>query len=148
MWSDIKSLVVFIHDSLEDIGFHQIQQVIDFDALPDGEEFEAFLGDWLKQFSPEFAVSCRLLLEAVSSPGLLTSLTFFFSPCDLASDSSFTSSVLPSHRFWFQQSGNNQGFGLANMLHLLLLNNWFEQGQFSDPVGFCGKGYDQVTGCR
>lgn len=53
----LRSLVVFIHDSLEDIGYHQILQVIDFDALPDGDEFEAFLGDWLKQLSPEFAVS-------------------------------------------------------------------------------------------
>lgn len=64
--SEIKSLVVFIHNSLEDIGFHQILQGIDFDALPDGDEFEAFLGDLLKQFSPEFPVSFRLFPEAVS----------------------------------------------------------------------------------
>ncbi|XP_013855493.1 glucagon family neuropeptides isoform X2 [Austrofundulus limnaeus] len=72
-----KYLAAVLGKSLEDIGFHQILQVIDFDALPDGDEFEAFLGDWLKQFSPEFAVSFRLFPEAVSSPGLLTSLPFF-----------------------------------------------------------------------
>lgn len=73
--SDIKSLVVFVHNSLEDIGFHQILQEIDIDALPDGDEF--FLGDWLKQFSPEFAVSFRLFPEATSSQGHLTSHLFF-----------------------------------------------------------------------
>ncbi|AWP17065.1 putative pituitary adenylate cyclase-activating polypeptide [Scophthalmus maximus] len=49
-----KYLAAVLGKSLEDIGFHHILQDIDFDALPDGEEFEAFLGDWLKQFSPEF----------------------------------------------------------------------------------------------
>lgn len=64
--SEIKSIVVSIHNSLEDIGFHHILQDIDFDALPDGDEFEAILGDWLKQFSPEFPVSPRLFPEAMS----------------------------------------------------------------------------------
>ncbi|XP_061569653.1 adenylate cyclase activating polypeptide 1a isoform X1 [Cololabis saira] len=50
-----KYLAAVLGKSLEDISFHQILQEIDFDALPDGEEFDAFLGDWLKQFSPEFA---------------------------------------------------------------------------------------------
>ncbi|KAM9712704.1 adenylate cyclase activating polypeptide 1a isoform 3-T3 [Menidia menidia] len=52
-----KYLAAVLGKSLEDLGFHQILQEINFDALPDGEEFEAFLGDWLKQFSPEFGVS-------------------------------------------------------------------------------------------
>ncbi|XP_072234984.1 adenylate cyclase activating polypeptide 1a isoform X3 [Leuresthes tenuis] len=52
-----KYLAAVLGKSLEDIDFHQILQEINFDALPDEEEFEAFLGDWLKQFSPEFAVS-------------------------------------------------------------------------------------------
>ncbi|XP_039646889.1 adenylate cyclase activating polypeptide 1a isoform X1 [Perca fluviatilis] len=60
-----KYLAAVLGKSLEDIGFHHILQDIDFDALPDGDEFEAFLGDWLKQFSPEFPVSFRLFPEAV-----------------------------------------------------------------------------------
>ncbi|XP_070842361.1 glucagon family neuropeptides-like isoform X4 [Chaetodon trifascialis] len=49
-----KYLAAVLGKSLEDIGIQQILQDIDFDALPDGDEFEAFMGDWLKQFSPEF----------------------------------------------------------------------------------------------
>ncbi|KAM8822742.1 adenylate cyclase activating polypeptide 1a isoform 2-T5 [Spinachia spinachia] len=49
-----KYLAAVLGKSLGDIGLRRILQDIDFDALPDGEEFEAFLGDWLKQFSPEF----------------------------------------------------------------------------------------------
>lgn len=49
-----KYLAAVLGKSLEDIGFHPILQGIDFEALPDGDEFETFLGDWLKQFSPEF----------------------------------------------------------------------------------------------
>ncbi|XP_032360086.1 adenylate cyclase activating polypeptide 1a isoform X3 [Etheostoma spectabile] len=60
-----KYLAAVLGKSLEDIGFQHILQDIDFDALPDGDEFEAFLGDWLKQFSPEFPVSFRLFPEAV-----------------------------------------------------------------------------------
>nr|XP_046228011.1 adenylate cyclase activating polypeptide 1a isoform X1 [Scatophagus argus] len=71
-----KYLAAVLGKSLEDIGFHQILQDIDFDALPDGDEFEAFLGDWLKQFSPEFPVSFRLFAEAVSSRGRLMSPPF------------------------------------------------------------------------
>ncbi|KAM4718217.1 adenylate cyclase activating polypeptide 1a isoform 1-T2 [Anableps anableps] len=52
-----KYLAAVLGKSPEDIGFHHVLQVIDFDALPDGDELDAFLGDWLKQFSPEFAVS-------------------------------------------------------------------------------------------
>ncbi|XP_070784145.1 adenylate cyclase activating polypeptide 1a isoform X1 [Enoplosus armatus] len=70
-----KYLAAVLGKSLEDIGFHHIQD-IDFDALPDGDEFEAFMGDWLKQFSPEFPVSFRLFPEAVSSWGRLMSLPF------------------------------------------------------------------------
>ncbi|XP_072307100.1 adenylate cyclase activating polypeptide 1a isoform X4 [Eucyclogobius newberryi] len=49
-----KYLAAVLGKSLEDIGFHPILQDIDFDALPDGDEFEAILGDLLKQFSPMF----------------------------------------------------------------------------------------------
>ncbi|XP_072307101.1 adenylate cyclase activating polypeptide 1a isoform X5 [Eucyclogobius newberryi] len=52
-----KYLAAVLGKSLEDIGFHPILQDIDFDALPDGDEFEAILGDLLKQFSPMFPVS-------------------------------------------------------------------------------------------
>lgn len=55
----MKSSVVSIHNSLEDVVFHQIQQDIDIDALQDGDELEAFLGDWLKRFYPKFPVSFR-----------------------------------------------------------------------------------------
>ncbi|XP_029004487.1 glucagon family neuropeptides-like isoform X2 [Betta splendens] len=48
-----KYLAAVLGKSLEDISLPQILQDIDFDALPDGDEFEAFLGEWLKQFSPE-----------------------------------------------------------------------------------------------
>nr|XP_015810157.2 adenylate cyclase activating polypeptide 1a isoform X2 [Nothobranchius furzeri] len=79
-----KYLAAVLGKSLEDVDFHQILQVIDFDALPDGEEVEAFLGDWLKQFSPEFAVSFRLFPKAVSSQGAShpppPPPPFFFSP--------------------------------------------------------------------
>ncbi|XP_044196312.1 adenylate cyclase activating polypeptide 1a isoform X2 [Thunnus albacares] len=49
-----KYLAAVLGKSLEDIGLHDILQGIDFDAFRDWDEFEAFLGDWLKQFSPEF----------------------------------------------------------------------------------------------
>ncbi|XP_056155490.1 adenylate cyclase activating polypeptide 1a [Lampris incognitus] len=49
-----KYLAAVLGKSLEDVGIQHILPDIDFDALPDGDEFEAFLGDWLKQFSPEF----------------------------------------------------------------------------------------------
>ncbi|XP_035597379.1 glucagon family neuropeptides-like isoform X1 [Oncorhynchus keta] len=61
-----KYLAAVLGKSPEDLGFHHILQDIDFDALPDGDEFEAILGDWLKQFSPEFPVSSRLFPEALS----------------------------------------------------------------------------------
>ncbi|XP_067342990.1 adenylate cyclase activating polypeptide 1a isoform X2 [Channa argus] len=73
-----KYLAAVLGKSLEDIDFHPFLQGIDFDALPDGDEFETFLGDLLKQFSPELPVSFRLLPEAMSSQGRLTSLSFFF----------------------------------------------------------------------
>ncbi|XP_041737098.1 glucagon family neuropeptides isoform X2 [Coregonus clupeaformis] len=57
-----KYLAAVLGKSPEDLGF----QDIDFDALPDGDEFEAILGDWLKQFSPEFPVSSRLFPKALS----------------------------------------------------------------------------------
>lgn len=66
----MKSLVVSIHNSLEDIVFHQILQDIDIDALPDGDEFEAFLGDWLKRFYTKFPVSFRLVPDAESLWGV------------------------------------------------------------------------------
>ncbi|XP_038585941.1 adenylate cyclase activating polypeptide 1a isoform X2 [Micropterus salmoides] len=80
-----KYLAAVLGKSLEDIGFHHILQDIDFDALPDGDEFETFMGDWLKQFSHEFLVSFRLLIEALSSRGRLMSLPFLltFNSCDL-----------------------------------------------------------------
>ncbi|XP_024910159.1 adenylate cyclase activating polypeptide 1a isoform X2 [Cynoglossus semilaevis] len=49
-----KYLAAVLGKSPEDVDFPQFLQDIDFDALPDGDELEAFLGDWLKQFSPEF----------------------------------------------------------------------------------------------
>ncbi|KAJ8376709.1 hypothetical protein SKAU_G00072890 [Synaphobranchus kaupii] len=49
-----KYLAAVLGKSPEDLNFHHILQDINFDALPDGDEFEAILGDWLKQFSPEF----------------------------------------------------------------------------------------------
>lgn len=62
----MKSLVVSIHNSLEDIVFQQILQDIDIDALTDGDEFEAFLRDWLKRFYPKLLVSFRLVPDAES----------------------------------------------------------------------------------
>ncbi|XP_041825000.1 adenylate cyclase activating polypeptide 1a isoform X2 [Melanotaenia boesemani] len=50
-----KYLAAVLGKSLEDIDFHHILQEIDFDVLPDGDEFGAFLKNWLKQFFPEFA---------------------------------------------------------------------------------------------
>ncbi|XP_028288762.1 adenylate cyclase activating polypeptide 1a isoform X1 [Parambassis ranga] len=78
-----KYLAAVLGKSLEDIGFHHILQEIDFDALPDGDEFEAFLGDWLKQFSPEFLVSFRLFPEAVSFGGTSHVPPSFFFPSHL-----------------------------------------------------------------
>uniref|UniRef100_A0A3Q3KF43 Glucagon / GIP / secretin / VIP family domain-containing protein n=1 Tax=Monopterus albus TaxID=43700 RepID=A0A3Q3KF43_MONAL len=49
-----KYLAAVLGKSLEDKDIHHILQGINIDALPDGDEFEAILGDWLKQFSPEF----------------------------------------------------------------------------------------------
>ncbi|XP_004546932.2 adenylate cyclase activating polypeptide 1a isoform X2 [Maylandia zebra] len=97
-----KYLAAVLGKSLEDIGFHHILQEIDFDALPDGEEFEAFLGEWLKQFSPEIPVSFRLFPEAVSLQGASYAPPFSpSSPSALVSNtqtstSSSTSSVLLS----------------------------------------------------
>ncbi|XP_076014353.1 adenylate cyclase activating polypeptide 1a isoform X1 [Genypterus blacodes] len=61
-----KYLAAVLGKSLEDLGFQHILQDIDFDALPDGDEFEAFLGDWLKQFSLQIPVSFRHSPEAMS----------------------------------------------------------------------------------
>lgn len=47
-----KYLAAVLGKSPEDIGFHHILQDIDFDALLDGDEFEAFLGDWRKKCTP------------------------------------------------------------------------------------------------
>ncbi|XP_030254758.1 adenylate cyclase activating polypeptide 1a isoform X3 [Sparus aurata] len=74
-----KYLAAVLGKSLEDIGMHQILQDINFDALPDGDEFEAFMGDWLKQFSPEYPVSFRLFPEAASSLGGVSCPLPFFS---------------------------------------------------------------------
>nr|XP_057916016.1 adenylate cyclase activating polypeptide 1a isoform X2 [Doryrhamphus excisus] len=49
-----KYLAAVLGKRLEDVDFHPILQDIDFDALPDGDDFEAFLGDWLKRVSPKF----------------------------------------------------------------------------------------------
>ncbi|KAM3843327.1 glucagon family neuropeptides-like [Diretmus argenteus] len=49
-----KYLAAVLGKSLEDISFHHILHDVDFDALPDGDEFGAILGEWLRQFSPEF----------------------------------------------------------------------------------------------
>ncbi|XP_029698265.1 adenylate cyclase activating polypeptide 1a isoform X1 [Takifugu rubripes] len=62
-----KYLAAVLGKSLEDVVLHQILQDIDIDALPDGDEFEAFLGDWLKRFYPKFPVSFRLVPDAESS---------------------------------------------------------------------------------
>nr|XP_023649136.1 pituitary adenylate cyclase-activating polypeptide isoform X1 [Paramormyrops kingsleyae] len=70
-----KYLAAVLGKSPEDFNFHHILQDIDFDALPDGDEFEAILGDWLKQFSPEFPVSSEAFPEACSL-GLLPPLPF------------------------------------------------------------------------
>ncbi|KAG7523971.1 pituitary adenylate cyclase-activating polypeptide isoform X1 [Solea senegalensis] len=75
-----KYLAAVLGKSLEDIDFHQILQDINFDALPDGDEFEAFLGDWLKQLSPEFLVSFRLIPEAASLQGDVSCPSPFFFP--------------------------------------------------------------------
>ncbi|XP_041825001.1 adenylate cyclase activating polypeptide 1a isoform X3 [Melanotaenia boesemani] len=64
-----KYLAAVLGKSLEDIDFHHILQEIDFDVLPDGDEFGAFLKNWLKQFFPEFAVSFPLFPEAILSLG-------------------------------------------------------------------------------
>ncbi|XP_075308196.1 adenylate cyclase activating polypeptide 1a isoform X2 [Odontesthes bonariensis] len=100
-----KYLAAVLGKSLEDIDFHQILQEINFDALPDEEEFEAFLGDWLKQFSPEFAVSFPALSRGRFLAGVSHAPTPFFSShlvilLQILKHSSFpTSSVLLSHRF-------------------------------------------------
>ncbi|XP_023806098.1 pituitary adenylate cyclase-activating polypeptide isoform X2 [Oryzias latipes] len=74
-----KYLAAVLGKSLEDVAFHRVLQELDFDALPDGDEFEAFLGDWLKQFSPQFAVSFWLFPRGLVLPGdSLRPLSFFF----------------------------------------------------------------------
>lgn len=64
-------------------------------------------------------------------------LSFFFSPCDLASSSPFTSSVLPSHSFWFQLCDND---------HVRISFGWFANTTGlrkaclnSDPLGLWGN---------
>ncbi|XP_054621522.1 adenylate cyclase activating polypeptide 1a isoform X2 [Dunckerocampus dactyliophorus] len=49
-----KYLAAVLGKRREDVDFHHILQDIDFDALPDGDDFEAFLGDWLKRVPPKF----------------------------------------------------------------------------------------------
>ncbi|XP_061877572.1 adenylate cyclase activating polypeptide 1a isoform X6 [Entelurus aequoreus] len=49
-----KTPVVSVHNRQEDVAFHRALQDLDFDALPDGEDLEAFLGDWLKRVFPKF----------------------------------------------------------------------------------------------
>ncbi|XP_024136255.1 adenylate cyclase activating polypeptide 1a isoform X3 [Oryzias melastigma] len=75
-----KYLAAVLGKSLEDVALHQILQELDFDALPDGDEFEAFLGGWLKQLPPQFAVSFPALSTRPRPPplGLLMSCPPFF----------------------------------------------------------------------
>ncbi|XP_061821752.1 adenylate cyclase activating polypeptide 1a isoform X2 [Nerophis lumbriciformis] len=49
-----KTPVVSVHNRHEDVAFHRALQDLDFDALPDGEDLEAFLRDWLKRVFPKF----------------------------------------------------------------------------------------------
>ncbi|XP_061877570.1 adenylate cyclase activating polypeptide 1a isoform X4 [Entelurus aequoreus] len=49
-----KYLAAVLGKRQEDVAFHRALQDLDFDALPDGEDLEAFLGDWLKRVFPKF----------------------------------------------------------------------------------------------
>ncbi|XP_052007896.1 glucagon family neuropeptides-like [Xyrauchen texanus] len=49
-----KYLAAVLGKSPEDLDLHQFLQDIDFGVHPDGDEIEAFLLDWLRQFPPEF----------------------------------------------------------------------------------------------
>ncbi|XP_061778189.1 adenylate cyclase activating polypeptide 1a isoform X2 [Nerophis ophidion] len=49
-----KYLAAVLGKRHEDVAFHRALQDMDFDALPDGEDLEAFLGDWLKRVFPKF----------------------------------------------------------------------------------------------
>ncbi|KAF7706193.1 adenylate cyclase activating polypeptide 1a [Silurus meridionalis] len=45
-----KYLAAVLGKSPEDLDLHQFLQGIDFGALPDGDDFEAFMRNWLRQF--------------------------------------------------------------------------------------------------
>ncbi|XP_061821753.1 adenylate cyclase activating polypeptide 1a isoform X3 [Nerophis lumbriciformis] len=49
-----KYLAAVLGKRHEDVAFHRALQDLDFDALPDGEDLEAFLRDWLKRVFPKF----------------------------------------------------------------------------------------------
>ncbi|XP_062849170.1 adenylate cyclase activating polypeptide 1a [Trichomycterus rosablanca] len=48
-----KYLAAVLGKSPEDLDLHQYLQGIDFGKLPDGDEFEAFMRNWLMQFPPD-----------------------------------------------------------------------------------------------
>ncbi|XP_066537302.1 adenylate cyclase activating polypeptide 1a isoform X1 [Hoplias malabaricus] len=52
-----KYLAAVLGKRPEDIDLHQFLQDIDIGALPDGDEIEAFMLNWLRQFLPDFPVS-------------------------------------------------------------------------------------------
>ncbi|XP_066537305.1 adenylate cyclase activating polypeptide 1a isoform X2 [Hoplias malabaricus] len=49
-----KYLAAVLGKRPEDIDLHQFLQDIDIGALPDGDEIEAFMLNWLRQFLPDF----------------------------------------------------------------------------------------------
>ncbi|XP_065117533.1 adenylate cyclase activating polypeptide 1a isoform X2 [Paramisgurnus dabryanus] len=50
-----KYLSAVLGQSPEDLDLHQFLQDIDFGALPDGDDIEGFLLEWLKKFPSEFS---------------------------------------------------------------------------------------------
>lgn len=58
---EIKRVVCFIYNSPEDLDLHQFLQGIDIGELPDGDEFEAFMSNWLRLPVSGFAALVRTL---------------------------------------------------------------------------------------
>ncbi|GAA6079335.1 adenylate cyclase activating polypeptide 1a isoform X2 [Tachysurus ichikawai] len=75
-----KYLAAVLGKSPEDLDLHQFLQGIDIGELPDGDEFEAFMSNWLRLLVSGFVALVRTLalyfLEKCLSLFLLSPVTF------------------------------------------------------------------------
>lgn len=113
---EIKRVVFFIYNSPEDLDLHQFLQDIDIGALPDGDEFEAFMRNWLIQFPSNIPVSGFAAL-------VRTSALYFLEKC---------LSLLPSLPLYhLELKFHKPTLFLSHLFTFYLINTFSHHGMFS-----------------